>query len=579
MLKAADRIAGSAAFAYATLALIQAKVVWGMWDHKDLLLGDEYGYFIDASRWADGFELNPILSPLYQVYYGSLKWLFPGAYEVTIVHRLLVVFAATLLVLAVLRRLLSPGIAWLLAVWWAVLPINYDTLYTVHLFAFLPILAAVLLALTRSGLWVRATVFGILLAEGIVVRPEAIIAALIWAVVWIGYEIRELRAGQGELRPLLAAVAAPVAAVALLGGLTLLAYPGPPDRISLSDAWTERQESSVCGSFALGYAQREDDFEGSPFYDCEQVILRFFDEPRPQLAEAIRDNPGAMADHVLWNVHLLPFGVQEALFDRTSGGVEDNPDFVPVVTGSKLALAGSLALVALFAAGGVLLWPRRRELLEEIREQGWGWLVLGVTAVNAVIVVLMQRPRPAYMFALTLLLLALAGLCLAAFVRRWPGLGRLRALLPAAALALVIFLPAHYDSGYATNQTDPGRPLKTMVDRLEPWSEELRGRDKALLATRAAEACAWIGEDDPCSGRRVSLGTLPRDDASLRQRLDQTGIDYIYADEADLADPSLAAALRGLERSGWVVVAPGDAAEDWLFLERAQPPAGAAAPK
>ena len=33
-------------------------------------------------------------------------------------------------------------LAWLLAAWWAVLPVNFDTLYEVHLFALLPVLAA-----------------------------------------------------------------------------------------------------------------------------------------------------------------------------------------------------------------------------------------------------------------------------------------------------------------------------------------------------------------------------------------------------------------------------------------------------
>src|SRR5262245_11595961 len=45
-----------------------------------------------------------------------------------------------------MRPLLPAGIALLLALWWAVLPINFETLYEVHLCSVLPILAALYVA-------------------------------------------------------------------------------------------------------------------------------------------------------------------------------------------------------------------------------------------------------------------------------------------------------------------------------------------------------------------------------------------------------------------------------------------------
>jgi hypothetical protein len=57
-------------------------------------------------------------------------------------HRAVIVMAATLGVLAVMRRLLPPALGLLIAMRWAILPINFETLYEVHLFALLPVLAA-----------------------------------------------------------------------------------------------------------------------------------------------------------------------------------------------------------------------------------------------------------------------------------------------------------------------------------------------------------------------------------------------------------------------------------------------------
>jgi len=87
------------------------------------------------------------------------------------------------------------GIAWALAVWWAILPINYDVLYEVHLFALLPELVAVLIALAWTGLRMRAGVFAVLLASTFLMRNEVVIAVMVWAAAWIVYEVRARRQG------------------------------------------------------------------------------------------------------------------------------------------------------------------------------------------------------------------------------------------------------------------------------------------------------------------------------------------------------------------------------------------------
>ena len=69
-----DGVARSAWFAYGSILLIQAKVLWGIWEHRDLTGGDTTQYFIQASRWTHGFHLDPVWSPLYDFFWGSLRW-------------------------------------------------------------------------------------------------------------------------------------------------------------------------------------------------------------------------------------------------------------------------------------------------------------------------------------------------------------------------------------------------------------------------------------------------------------------------------------------------------------------------
>src|SRR5262245_48939376 len=89
--------------------------------------------------WSERFAVNIVWSPLYTAFYGSVFALTKNVYAATTLHRIIIVIAVTLGVLAVMRKLLPPvALALLVASWWAILPINFDTLSEVHLFALLP---------------------------------------------------------------------------------------------------------------------------------------------------------------------------------------------------------------------------------------------------------------------------------------------------------------------------------------------------------------------------------------------------------------------------------------------------------
>jgi hypothetical protein len=568
-MKRLDRLAGSAWFAYGSIVLIQAKVLWGIWEHRDLTPGtDATNYFVQASRWTHHFQLDLLWSPLYDLLLGSLRWLVDNPYAATVLYRVLIVFAATLLVLAVLRRLLTPGIAWALAVWWAILPINYDVLYEVHLFALLPELIAVLIALTWTGLRMRAGVFAALLAATVLVRNEVAVALVVWTFAWGLYEIRARRRGAGTDAPTLAlAAGVPVLIIAILSGAMVLSDPVHGD---LARRFQDHQELSVCQAYAVGYQQRHDDFGGNPFVVCPRLMERDFGEPMPSMLAAIRANPAAMGEHYLWNARLFPYGLQLMLFDRISAGGQDrDPDYIPVTTRSTLAVVGS-AVVAAFVLGALLLlWRNRRRWWESwLASRAWGWLALGALAAMAILAALWQRPRPEYLYALSVGILALLGTCAMVYADRWPVLQRARAAIPLGAVLLVVFVPPRFTSSYVTPQVGrPGQPVEEMVDRLRPIRSELRGEDVKFLATFAAAGCAYLGEDDPCRPVlwKPILPTVHGDGAS--EALARRGVDFVYLDQVDLRNPAFREAAREAEAAGWTRD-PISAGDSWLLLRR-----------
>src|SRR5262249_18487529 len=146
-------------------------------------------YFLMAYKWFDSFRVNIVWSPLYTAFYGSFLFLTQDVYLATVLHRLFIVLSGSLLVLALLRRLLPAALAWLIAAWWVVLPINFNTLYEVHLFALLPVLAVWLIIQWRDSPWSRGWALALLFLSCILVRNELTIAAGLLSLVCVSYEM------------------------------------------------------------------------------------------------------------------------------------------------------------------------------------------------------------------------------------------------------------------------------------------------------------------------------------------------------------------------------------------------------
>ena len=568
-----EMIADSRWFAYGSILLIQAKLLWGIWLYRDLTNGDTASYYRSASLWASDLQIEWAFSPLYNIFYGSLKWLVPDAYDVTILHRVIIVVAASLLVLAVLRRLLPPGIAWVMALWWTLLPINYDIVYEVHLFAVLPTLLAVLVALHFSGFYMRAAVLAILVVSGTLVRTEIIVAAVAWAAVWIGYEVWTRRRTLLAVprAKALAAVAIPVALAAIYFG------PASPG----DEAVANKGSLVVCQGYAHGARQRgeyQTELTSNQPLACRGLMQEVFGQPFPSWSQAVRANPGAIAEHLAWNAGLIPHGVELMLFDQTSGSPNRNPDFVPATTGSPAALVGLLVVVAFVIAGLTLLWRQRRQWWEAwLRDRAWGWAVLGCLAVAAVVVMLTIRPRPSYLFNFSVLLLAVIGMCGFVLGSRWPALARLRAVLPVVAAGILLGVPSIYDARYQTPQAGASRPLLEMVDRMEPFEEVIGTPTTRLLTARFAdEACAYLAPETPCRGVSLLEAIKERPKGTtLPDILKQLDTNVIYADESVITNPSTRDLLQKLEAKGWEPLGPSPSSgESWTLLQSPRVPLG-----
>src|SRR5438105_12704948 len=129
-----DALATNPWFAYCSILLLQLKSVWGIWVRKDLPLGDSAYYYAHAQGWHFMRAADILWSPLYTLFYSTFMNLSADAYAVALTHRIVIVLALAILVLAVMRSLLPPVLAWVVTAHWVILPINFDSLYEVHLF-------------------------------------------------------------------------------------------------------------------------------------------------------------------------------------------------------------------------------------------------------------------------------------------------------------------------------------------------------------------------------------------------------------------------------------------------------------
>jgi hypothetical protein len=558
---ALSRCVASPVFSYLTVLAIQLRAVWEFWSGRDLSAGDTSGYFTVAQVWAGSLKNAFFWSPLYTAYYGTVLKLARDPVVATLAHRMIVVFVVAVMVTAVTRRLLPASAAWLVAVWWAVLPINFDTLYEVHLFSLIPVLAAVLLLASEPTHGRRAAALAIFGASTLLVRNEMIFATVVFGLYCLWALLAESRSSGGAgrflrlLRPYLAGAAVAAVVVAFFYSRSTIQLP------EVAEVFRERARMNFCQAYAFSYKQRNPEWPGNPFTECGQLMASTFhsgDESSagPGFAESFRRNPGAVLDYIRWNAALVPNGIQLALFNGTSRS--QNPDYVTMPLNQTLPWILSIVCMLILLGGAWAFLDDRRFWKDWIDDRRWPLLALASPAIGVVVVMIQQRPRPSYMFVLSLLLMIAIGFSAFTFLRAVRSSDLLAAAVPFAALAVLVFAPMPY--------TDGSRPLQERYDRLEPRSEEL-GVTGTSVPSYREELCRYLSVPN-C--KIVDYWTVVRPLAEANGSLDavlaQLDIGLFYADEAVLNDP-VAAGVVGGAGSQWRRV--GESSPRSALFERA----------
>ncbi|HEY9630143.1 MAG TPA: hypothetical protein V6C84_22845 [Coleofasciculaceae cyanobacterium] len=552
-LKSLENIANRPVIAYTAIALLQLKAIWRIWDYKDLANGDTSSYFLTAYTWSKYAVSDIVWSPLYTSFYGFFLNISSDVYAATILHRIAIVFTATLLVLAVLRRLLPHSVAWLIAAWWAILPINFDTLYEVHLFSVIPTLVACLIVLSSTAPWARGVAVAIMAAATVLVRNELSLATAAFGCMCLAWEIWQYRTAE-QKRPILTYALSYAIPLVLALSLIIFFYVHSIIKFpELSTYAAPKHTLNVCQVYAFGYQQRYSDWVGSPWTECQSLMKRQFGQEQPTLFQAFRANPSAIIEHFLWNSSLTLNGIQVSLFNATSGNV--NPDYAPVTLNARWVILPTLLVGMASITGLVLIYRDRRYWWQFwLKDKALGWLLLFcVAAVGFFVVIPMQRPRPSYLFALSFFLMAILGMSLFVIAQRWKRLQRIPAVLSLCMIALILFLPSYYTNVSAE------RRLLSFYRFFTPFQETISQPNTVFLTREfSSELCSFLRDEDVCQPLSYSdeafFSSMPAD-TPIEDFLNQREVDLFYADKNFIAkfsgDSRVEKLLKNPQEVGW----------------------------
>ena len=362
-----------------------------MWWYKDLTSGDTTQYFLDGVRWFETWHAWVLWSPMYTTFYGSLMHFTTDPYAVTILHRLVIVFVSAVLVLALMRRLLPPGIAWMAAAWWVILPINFNALYEVHLFVVIPLLLGVLTTLWIPGVRGRGMCAGILLLTGTLMRNEYLVAAALFTVLSMGWELFRSPPEASRFQKLGLAFGLPSLAALVL---TFVFFVRSRPAFS-SGMLRAKQTLNVCQVFAA----TGDISKGLPtFKEVSGPSVANSLEPLFRICESHfhggfpAESASPAASTCCGILNSPPAGCRVLLFNFRSGpakpGLRPDLSIHPGLDTHCAGLHG--ARRGSGPMGSRTQTPWRAEWTEQ---QVWAWIALGCMAVSVCAALLSNRPK------------------------------------------------------------------------------------------------------------------------------------------------------------------------------------------
>jgi hypothetical protein len=188
--------------------------------------------------------------------------------------------------------------------------------------------------------------------------------------------------------------------------------------------------------------------------------------------------------------------------------------------------------------------------------------------VTALVVALTERPRPEYIYGLTVGLIAVVGIAAMALLRRADALPYVSLAAFAVILVSFVALPFPYHSG--------PRPLADAVTHLQVVKRELQRPSSVLIASGYnSETCNYLAENHLRYCSSPSWQAL-KDQVSagrpLSKVLDKARATVIYADAGLRESPAVRRLLANPGAFGWRRAAGDDSPSgSWSVLVRADP--------
>lgn len=558
----------SACIAYASILIYQLWRIGAIWLNKDLTVDDTSSYFTSATDWQMHGTMNFAWSPLYAAFYGSVLAYTGDAYLATILHRLLIACSATVMILALARRIFNPTLAWLAAAWWASLAINFNTAYEIHLFSVLPALVALLSLVALSNKAGRPIALASLLVGAVLQRNEYSVPLIVFAVYLALVEANLFRGPKGVRPSWRKSIASYVCVLGVAGLLIVTFY--SRSRYKLPELWSiyeAKHTYNICQVYAVSYHQRHPEYLESPWTDCQPLMMRTFGRRLPTLTQALWANPKAMLEHFWWHLSLAPAGIEVLLFDAT--GFNVNPDFIAVQHSRKShVLLG--ALIAFWLWG---IWAINRSW----RSYWRGWfgerrditVLAGGLVLMSAMALLVERPRPSYLFSLETCLLLMSLVCAEALMRQSPRLEGAVRHGWIAAIVLFLTVTPFYNSSNRSPRT-----VYEAYQRLSTHPEAFESNRPTVLLSSVYpfDLCSYAVRKDPggCTPLYYpDVRNLAAPGTAPRQLLDSSRATILYLDEAGLSDQYVGDVLLTPESYGWSLIGVGTRPGDrWALLTK-----------
>ena len=515
--------------AYAAILALLCRIVWGMWNWRDLTYGDTSYFYVQANGWLEKgrFEgdASLVFSPLYSVFYSFFIGKFDSAYLATIFHRLAILLILAPAILFLCRSALPKGVAWLIAAWWVVLPINWNAMFESHLFGLILFVAGCCFAGLRDSTLARATGIACFLAGSLLARNEFLLATALLgtaSAVWEFRAWRKLGAPVTALGPRLLVLVAPSIVVILLSALVF--HGSFRGLKSLAAKFSGRQRLNISQVYAAGYQQRHPEWTKSPWTDGDELLKRDFGTTEVTFVKLMSTNPKAFWDHVAWNLRLLPSGLQLGMFNCYAGRA--SPDFVEFKGHRKFATVASIIFCALVVSGIISLRRRKALWSRFLRgRRAWCWVAMAATIAPGMVAIVTQRPRPSYIFMISLFLMMFAGLCLTAVLRHFRANRSFNSMSPLLAIPIILFASPKRD----TAQIYSGRPYYQIYERLYPFRGMLANERTVYCAEKApGEIFMYLGKKmDESRARYLSPALQESTGAALGKFLSDTKINLL----------------------------------------------------